>query len=48
LDRAFTSATKGRSVDQAQPGYEEADLTRAATPPAPPPVDHFKSSGQTP
>jgi len=25
-ERAFTDTTEGRSVDQAQPGYEEADL----------------------
>ena len=47
-ERAFTDTTEGRSVDQAQPGYEEAGLTRAATPPAPPPVDHFSRPEQTP
>ena len=46
-ERAFTDPHSGRSVDQAQPGYVEADLTRAATPPAPPPVDRFRRSEQT-
>src|SRR5207248_4459123 len=29
FERASTDPTGGRSVDQAQPGYEEAGLTRA-------------------